>query len=150
MAARRKLAGMAAVIVAGLSLSGCGGIDGVDLNGRLFDMMGVSSAAQEANRREPRLEPRQGIVLPPSTAALPAPGSGGAPDPGQDLRDPDRMRQLAAVERARLHKAYCSGEMTWKERATSRDARDATPQSPYGPCTLFGDQFNDGNNPKKN
>jgi hypothetical protein len=138
------------VMVAGVPLAGCSGIDGVDLNGRVFDMLGVSNAAQEAGKREPRLEPRQGLVVPPTvTAALPSPGSGAVPDPNQDVRDHDQQKRLAAAERARLHKAYCSGEMTWKERATNRDARDATPTSPYGPCTLFGDQLNDGNNPKK-
>jgi hypothetical protein len=140
-----------AVIASTTLLAGCGGIDGVDLNGRVFDMLGVSNAAQEGSRREQRMEPRQGLVLPPTTTgALPAPGSGALPDPNQDVRDHDQQKRLAAAERARLHKAYCSGEMTWKERANSKDAASATPTSPYGSCTLFGDQLNDGRNPKQN
>jgi hypothetical protein len=143
---QRRSAGLAvsATILATIGLAGCGGIDGVELNGRLFDMLGVSSAAQEASKREPKMAPRNGLVLPPSTtAALPAPGSGGsAPDPGQDLRDPDRARVAAAAERQRLHKLYCSGELTWKERATNKEAVQ-TPTSPYGSCSLFGDNIND-------
>jgi hypothetical protein len=139
---RRSSLAAGLAVGATLLLAGCGG-DGVELNGRIFDMLGVSSAAQEANRREPKMAPRQGLVLPPSTASLPAPGAGGAadaPDPGQDLRDPDRQRRLALAERDRLHKAYCSGELTWKERVASRDGSQ-TPTSPFGSCTLFGDSL---------
>lgn len=119
-------------------VSGCG-FDGVELNGRLFDMMGVSDAAQKNANREPKLNSRNGLVMPPDVNRLPEPGSDGTPDVTAELNDPDKRRQVAAAERARLHKLYCSGEIQWKERATSRDAAAASPQSPYGSCTLFGE-----------
>jgi hypothetical protein len=130
----------AAVIAAGLSvgLTACGG-DGLELNGRLFDMMGVSDAAQKAAAREPKMTERTGIVMPPDASRLPEPGSGnGEPDIAAQLNDPDRKRQMAAAERERLHKAYCSGEQTWKERARSKPGNDGAPTSPYGPCSLVG------------
>jgi hypothetical protein len=123
------------------SLTGCGGLDGVELNGRLFDMMGVSDSAQKAAAREPKMTERTGIVMPPDANRLPEPGSGGGePDIAAQLNDPDRKRQMAAAERERLHKEYCSGERQWKERAFQKDKGAA--QSPFGPCTLVGGIMN--------
>jgi hypothetical protein len=126
-------------VVAGLALSlgGCGGLDGLELNGKLFDMMGVSESAQKASSREPRMTERTGLVMPPDANRLPEPGSGGAPDVAAQLNDPDRKRLVAVQERERLHKAYCSGELTWKERARDKDRVDAS-ASPFGPCTVVG------------
>jgi hypothetical protein len=128
-----------AVLVGVLGLGGCGG-DGLELNGKLFDAMGVSAAAQKASAAEPRLAPRTGIVMPPDANRLPEPGSGGAPDIAAQLNDPDKIRQAAVADRARQHKLYCSGDLNWKERAANKDQASA-PQSPYGPCTLLGEQF---------
>jgi hypothetical protein len=127
----------ATLAVAVLALSGCAG-DTVELNGKIFDWMGVSDSAKAAARREPRLEPRTGIVLPPDSARLPEPGSGtDVADINAQISDPDRKRAMAQAERERLHKAYCSGERNWKERALSKDDGKA-PTSPFGPCSAFG------------
>ena len=56
-----------------LLLSGCA--DGVELNGKVFDWMGISPAAQEASRREPTLAERAPLGVPPNTGRLPEPGS---------------------------------------------------------------------------
>jgi hypothetical protein len=129
---------LAAVALAATIVSGCGAVDGVELNGRIFDWMGVSEASQKANAREPRLPNRAGIVMPPDANRLPEPGSGqDQSDVTAALNDPDKRKEFAAAERARLHKAYCSGELTWKERATRRDGADV-PSSPFGPCTFVG------------
>jgi hypothetical protein len=129
--------GVAAALAAvAVGLSACAG-DGIELNGRIFDLMGVSESAQKAAAREPKLTERTGLVMPPDTARLPEPGSvTGEPDITTQLNDPDRKRQMAAVERERLHKAYCSGERTWKERA--RGDVQGAPTSPFGPCTFIG------------
>jgi hypothetical protein len=84
------------------------------------------------------MEARSGLVLPPDQGRLPEPGTA-SDDANAALAavdDPDRRKQLAAAERARLHKAYCSGELNWKERVNDKDAR---PTSPYGPCGMLGD-----------
>jgi hypothetical protein len=121
------------VAVASLTwaLVGCGAVDGVELNGKIFDWMGVSSAAQEVNRREPRLADRAPLVVPPDSARLPEPGSGQPPTVAVD--DVDQRRQRSARERERLHLAYCRGEINWKERVFDKSS-DNPPRSPYGPC----------------
>ena len=53
----------------------CGGVDGLELNGKLFDWMGVSSSAMEQSKREPQLAARAPLVLPPNSNRLPEPGS---------------------------------------------------------------------------
>ena len=115
------------------TLAGCS--DNVELNGRLFDMLGVSAASQNAAKREPTMERRAGLVIPPDQTRLPEPGT--APDPKSvlaDLADPEQRKALAEEEKARLHKAYCSGEMTWKEEAFDKDHQR---RSPFGPCGVI-------------
>lgn len=130
-----RLFAFSSVLGLALGLSGCG--SDTELNGKIFDLMGVSSAAQAASKSEPKMAARTGLVLPPDAARLPEPGSGNdeaATAAIAVVDDPDRKRIMAASERARLHKAYCSGEMNWKEKA--RD-KDYIPKSPYGPCGLL-------------
>lgn len=131
----------AVVLMAGM-LSGCSGVDGVELNGKIFDWMGVSEAAKQANAREPRVPQRTGLVMPPDVNRLPDPGSETNPnDMTVALNDPDKKKAAAAAERARLHQAYCSGELTWKERAYAKDSLQ-TNKSPFGPCSALGSMVN--------
>jgi hypothetical protein len=135
-----KVLSLVFATTAALTLAGCGD-GGVELNGKIFDALGVSEAAQRASKTEPKLRERTGLVLPPDTNRLPEPGSGatGAPDLGGQIADPERRKAAAAAEKARLHKAYCSGEMTWKERVGDRDASAKAPTSPYGPCGVLSE-----------
>lgn len=137
---RRWLAGAAAA--ATLALSGCA--DGVELNGKLFDMLGVSPAAQTARTREPRLADRAPLVMPPDATRLPEPGSGQAAT-DLALDDQDQRKAREAKERARLHQAYCRGDIQWKERVLNRD--DSAPRSPYGPCSGIFNITNNVNKP---
>ncbi|MEQ1648653.1 MAG: hypothetical protein ABL898_08725 [Hyphomicrobiaceae bacterium] len=127
-----------ATLAVAATVSGCS--DGVELNGKIFDALGVSPAAQNAAKREPQLPQRTGLVLPPDQSRLPEPG---AQAPSDDvalaaLNDPDKRKAAAAAERARLHAAYCAGDITWKERALDRSKSEAAPTSPYGPCSILG------------
>ena len=131
----RYLAGSA--VGSALLLAGCAD-SGIDLNGKVFDYLGISPAAQEARRFEPQVAERAPLVMPPDSKALPQPGSGQAP-PSQFAwpDDPDQRKVREAKERERLHMAYCRGEIQWKEKALNKQDISA-PQSPYGPCpTLF-------------
>ena len=114
-----------------LLLSGCA--DGVELNGKVFDWMGISPAAQEANRREPTLAERAPLVVPPNTGRLPEPGSENAPAQTVWPDDPEQRKVRQAEERERQHLAYCRGDKNWKERALNKESA-AAPRSPYGPC----------------
>jgi hypothetical protein len=128
---------IAMAIVPAIMLGGC--LEGTELNGKVFDLLGVSSAAQEKSRAEPQMARRSGLVLPPNAQRLPAPGSDDeaatAAPAVASLNDPERVKANAAAERARLHKAYCSGDLSWKEQV-----KDPTtlPKSPYGPCGAAG------------
>ena len=131
-----------------LLLAGCA--DGLDLNGKVFDMMGISSSALDAKRVEPKLAERAPLVVPPDVNRLPEPGSGQAPSVAALTMqptaagaqawpdDPEERKRREAAERERLHQAYCRGEIDWKERALNKE-RVSAPKSPYGPCpSLFG------------
>lgn len=126
----------AAVVGFAALLAGC--VDGVDLNGKVFDVMGISPAAQDARRSEPQMADRAPLVMPPDANRLPAPGSGqSVPIQMAWPDDPDARKQREAQERQRLHEAYCRGEVQWKEKAFDPQSAGA-PRSPYGPCpTVF-------------
>ena len=130
----------AGAVASALALSGCGGDAGVDLNGKVFDLMGISPAAQALNKAEPKIAERAPLVMPPDVNRLPQPGSGQAP--AQQLvwpDDPDQRKKTATQDRDRLHMAYCRGEIQWKEKVLDKDSIN-TPRSPYGPCpTILGD-----------
>jgi len=131
---------------AGVVLGGCA--DGVELNGKVFDFLGVSPAALEASRREPKLAERAPLVMPPDAKRLPDPGSASAPavDQVNWPTDPEQRKLAAAEERERLHLAYCRGDIQWKERALKSKDGSGTNLSPYGPCpSLFGGLTNSVN-----
>src|SRR5262245_566998 len=131
-----------AAFAATLVLGGCS--DGLEVNGKLFDWMGISSSAMEQSKREPQVAARAPLVLPPSNNRLPAPGSGQDQDIAS-LNDPDLKKAAAAKERERLHQAYCRGEIQWKEKIQKPDDSGVN-RSPYGPCTgLLGDLTNNIN-----
>jgi hypothetical protein len=143
---RRLLTSVA--VGSALLLSACA--DGIDLNGKVFDYMGISSSAMDAKRTEPKVAERAPLVMPPDVSKLPEPGSG-QPPPTALLAsaqptsaqtawpdDPEQRKVREAQERERLHLAYCRGDVQWKERALNRESVGA-PRSPYGPCpTLIG------------
>jgi len=135
---QRRLGRALAAVATALLLSACA--DGIELNGKIFDTIGVSSAALDTKRSEPKLAERAPLVMPPDVSRLPDPGSGQAPVVQQAAwpDDPEARKVRDAKERERLHLAYCRGEIQWKEKAFNKESAGA-PRSPYGPCpTLFG------------
>jgi hypothetical protein len=130
---RLRLIAVAAFAVApALMLGACG--DGLQLEGKVFDWMGISGSALDAKTRDPKMAARAPLVVPPDTKRLPEPGSGKTADSElAALKDPELRKQAAAKERERLHLAYCRGEIQWKERALDPNKAGAN-RSPYGPC----------------
>ena len=129
---RLRLISTAAAVASGLALGGCSNIDGVELNGKIFDLMGISSATQDTRTRDPKMADRPPLVVPPSVTRLPEPGTGKPVSADvAALNDPELRKQVAAKERERLHLAYCRGELQWRERALDPNAVN---KSPYGPC----------------
>jgi hypothetical protein len=111
-----RIALSAAAMIASGGLSGCG-FDGVELNGAVFDYLGVSAAAQAQKTGEPQVAARPGIVLPPNLERLPEPGTGenmttasvAWPD------DPDERKRAQAADLDRRHDEFCR-EALWKAR----------------------------------
>jgi hypothetical protein len=110
---------------------GIGGIDGVELQGGLFDMLGVSGDAQ-ARKGEPKVAARSGLVLPPVADRLPEPG----PEPAQLAEawpdDDDGRRVRAAAELDRQQAEFCE-QAKLKDRASGGSGAPA--EGPKGPCT---------------
>jgi hypothetical protein len=124
-----------AAISALLTLTAC---DSINLEGKVFDWMGVSGSSLDAKTADPKMEDRAPLVVPPKLTRLPEPGSGKSSDPDlAALNDPEEKKKLSAKERERLHLAYCRGEVQWKEKAL--DPNYTGNRSPFGPCPgLFG------------
>ncbi len=130
---QRRTALAASALLAALALSGCG-FDGVELNGAVFDYLGVSSAAQADRGKEPQLPPRAGVVLPPQLDRLPEPGSTdtAAAPPGEAWPvDPEQAKVAAAEQLARQHEAYCRDAL-WRARVQGQS--DVEIRGPKGIC----------------
>jgi len=113
------------------ALGGCSAGD-VELNGSVFDMVGVGAKSQTASR-DVKVPERQGLVLPPNPERLPAPGSGAA-DAQQALGampiDPEQRRLANASQAEAQHRAYCE-----KAMQQARVNRDLSPvKGPLGRC----------------
>ena len=90
---------------------------GIDLNGKVFDLMGISPAAQAVQHGGaaswPSALPWSCRPTPPSFRSR-APGRRRSRSVWPD--DPDQRKAREAKERERLHLAYCRGECNGKKR----------------------------------
>lgn len=125
---------LAAALGIAVFVSGCSMSD-VELNGGIFDLMGVSSKTQ-TRVAEPKLAPRAPLVLPPSKDRLPDPEAPGAQVAGtQDGSwpvDPEDKRKSGAKQAADAQAAYCN-DGNWKNKAVRDDV--AANQGPSGSCS---------------
>lgn len=143
---RQRLGVLAATMLMAAGLAGCGGSDGLELNGKVFDWLGVSESSASAARNDRKLADRPPLVMPPDQRALPVPGSGqdGVDPMLAALDDPDARKIRTAAERQALHQSYCRGDRNWKENAFRTD--NGTNRSPFGPCnSLVGDALQPAN-----
>ena len=86
-----KLAGVAACVAV---LGGCGG---VELEGKVFDYMGVSGSGQAP---DVQMSERPPLLIPPSTRALPQPGTGSTATARADWPDdPEKVRVRVAEQK---------------------------------------------------
>jgi hypothetical protein len=129
-AARSALYAFAATLA--VSLGGCGGFDGVQLNGKIFDAMGMSG---DSAAKEPKMAQRTGLVVPPSTTgALPVPGSGQDPQAADvaALQDPDKLAHISQEEKQRQQDAYC--KVNYEQAKARGDDNADLAEGPLGPC----------------
>lgn len=143
----KRSAGRLAVGLVLLGLPGCGGLDGVEFNGKVFDAVGLTGAL--GKKEEPKTEPRAPLVLPPASERLPEPGENTAAAPVQTAEawpnDPDKQRQANEAAKKQAQAEYCR-DGNWKEKAMGDDLASA--KGPEGSCgsifsavskTLFGE-----------
>jgi hypothetical protein len=135
---RRMKVGLAIVISGAALLGGCA--DGVEINSKLLDSVGLSTAALSGRSAEPRVPQRAPLVMPPSTQKLPEPGGSPPPPPevaanGAWPKDKDQERAASVKDKARQQAQYCR-DGNWKERAIDQDFGGT--QGPQGQCgTIF-------------
>ncbi len=124
---------MAAIALAGLLTAGCG-TDDVELNGKIFDAMGVSGS-QKNRGDDPKVAARSGIVVPPDTGSLPVPGSGGSVESDADLafiNDPDKKKVVDRGELERRQAEFC--KQNYEIPKARGDQTVDGVNGPAGPC----------------
>lgn len=133
--AKRSI-GRLAVGLALLALPGCGGVDGVEFNGKIFDAVGLTGAL--GKKEEPKVAQRAPLVLPPTTERLPEPGENPGAAPVQTAQawpnDPDKQRASDADAKKKAQTAYCK-DGNWKEKAMGDE--EAAAMGPNGSCGNF-------------
>lgn len=102
------LKAMAIASGAAIALAGCGGIE---LEGKVFDAVGLSSKSN--TRAEPKLTERAPLIVPPSTAQLPQPGSNPTQVAAADASFPTNPEEIEARKKKELaakRKEECADE----------------------------------------
>lgn len=113
-------------------LTGCG--YDVQLNGAVFDMMGVSGSSS-GSKKEPQMANRAGLVLPPSTDRLPVPGAEPQKAAQSDASwpvDPEQRKVDVAMAERRAHEEYCKKALL-DAKAQGNSAHEAV-IGPQGRC----------------
>lgn len=124
------------VVAVSAGLPGCGGIDGLELNGKLFDAVGLSP--DSFKKTEPKTDARAPLVLPPDANRLPEPGAVPqavpttlAQDPSWP-KDPEALKLADADAKKRAHDEYCKNG-NWRDKAVKNET--ATGVGPNGSCS---------------
>jgi len=129
--AARRLAGLLAAGACAFGLAACSPGE-VELEGKLFDALGVNSVTKKSET--PEMAERTPLIVPPSLQRLPKPGE----DPSRQdgllalIDDPDRKREQSKEELAQAQAEYCQKHY---EPAVARGDADASEiAGPAGPC----------------
>jgi hypothetical protein len=113
-----------------LAVSGCG-YDGVQLNGKIFDVVGLSG--DTAKPTEPKMAVRQPLVVPPGLEALPPPGSGKAEQPKlAEIQDADAKKRVSQADLEKQQAAYC--KVNYEDAKARGDDTADSASGPLGSC----------------
>lgn len=125
-----KIAGCVTALLAGLAVSACG-FDGVELNGKIFDAVGLNTSSVT---KEPKMRDRAPLVVPPGLETLPAPTVAGTPPPDAiaDVSDHDERKLLSADDKEKAHRAFCA--KNYDAQRALVDEAVANVEGPLGPC----------------
>ncbi|AGK58994.1 hypothetical protein HYPDE_36613 [Hyphomicrobium denitrificans 1NES1] len=111
-----------------LAVSGCG-YDGVQLNGKIFDVVGLNDTSAP---KEPKLAARQPLVVPPGLDSLPPPGSGKPNQPALAVQDVDAKKGVSKAELQRQQDAYC--KVNYEDAKARGDSTADSASGPLGSC----------------
>ncbi|MGQ0457856.1 MAG: hypothetical protein ACT4OU_12440 [Hyphomicrobium sp.] len=101
-----KISRAFAVSAAALSLSACG-YDGVELNGKIFDVVGLNTGSVKS--ADPKMKDRAPLVVPPGLESLPEPGSGQvAASDSLPITDHDAGKALTRADLEKAQAEYCA------------------------------------------
>ena len=91
-----------------LFIGGCGGVDGVELNGGIFDALGLSGSGEKVSNKDLKVAARPGLVLPPEQTNLPQPQTGNPFAEAESWPvDPEDRKAGAKAALAKKHAEYC-------------------------------------------
>ena len=108
-------AAIAILLGGSLILSGCADGVGVELDAPILNAVGLDLGGKK--KADDDLPERAGLVVPPSTEALPAPGTQTAAAARQNWPDdPDKRKKREAGEKAAAEEKYCR-EGNWDNKA---------------------------------
>jgi hypothetical protein len=150
--AKRRAAAIALGMCSAMAVGGCGlaGIDGVELQGGVFDALGMSNS-NKVKTADVKVPARPGLVLPPTDERLPDPN---APQPQPQVAnaapaaggeswplDPEANKAQRNAELDRRHNEYCEREI---RNAELRGDPNAVIIGPKGNCrsSIFGSLSN--------
>lgn len=125
-----KAALSVALATALAGLAGCG-LDDVQLNGKIFDAIGLNSTGPK--NAEPKLAARQPLVVPPGLNSLPPPGSGKVEQPSlAEIQDPDMKQKVSQADLERQQAEYC--KVHYEDAMARGDNTADLATGPLGPC----------------
>jgi hypothetical protein len=119
-----------------LALGGCGSAGGIDLDidAPALDAIGLNLSSKP--KQEAELPERPGIIIPPSTAALPKPGERTAAAGTQNWPvDPDLQKKQKADAETAAREKYCR-EGDWSGKGGIIEFDKATGREPRCPSKL--------------
>jgi len=112
------------------ALAACG-VDDIQLNGKVFDALGVNTSS--VDKGTPKIAARSGIVVPPNLSSLPEPGSGTAQQPViGDVKDYDASRQTTQADLEKQQADYC--KVHYEDAKIHGDQDAVLAEGPLGPC----------------
>jgi hypothetical protein len=127
---------IAALLGGSVALSGCGaGGVGVEVDAPILNAVGLNLSSKKKDDDD--LPERAGLVVPPSTEALPPPGTQTAATGAQNWPDDvDKRKKRDAEEKAAAEEKYCR-EGRWDNKANISEfeknvGREARCQSQLG------------------
>jgi hypothetical protein len=118
-----------ALVITGLA--GCGMVDDFQMNGKIFDAMGMNTGSV---KKEAKVAERQPLVIPPGLDKLPEPGANGAAQanliPGVEDHDAKKNVSQEALENQQA--AYC--KVNYEQAKQRGDNNADLAEGPLGPC----------------